>query len=175
MNKNLILNTLLILTILLLLIGVQTTLWPAITTEIQPHLWIIPVIYVILYRQKNITYLVLLLACLVIKGGSLFPLSYIIASTYVVYFTIKQFKHRTFWKGPSYFIICTFIGTLIFGIALNLLELTTKNSLEFQLSSWLFAASLNIPFCYILYFIINKIDSLTSIALPAETGYNQYG
>jgi len=174
-NKNIILNTFLILFLLFAISGTQTTLWPVLSTTLQPQLWLAITVYIVLYRSKYVCYMVLFLISLVIKGMTLFPLSYILLSVFIVYLCLQQLKHKTFWKGPSYFLLCTFIGTLIFGLSLKLIELTSSNSLSFNLVSWVISAALNIPAGLLVYYIIRKIDELTSIELPAETGYNQYG
>ncbi len=175
MKGNILTNAFITLLFLILCCAFQTTLWPAITTNIQPHIWVCVLTYLSLYRSPNVALVLLCLAALILKSFTLFPGSYLLLAIVFSHFILKQIKDRTFWKGISYYILCTVFATLLFGVLLSAIEAVGfGNSLSFSPMNWLISALLNIPFSIIIYRLFITIDKITSIPLPAETGYNQY-
>lgn len=168
-------NAFVFLCLLVLTCAFQTTLWPVITTSIQPHIWVCIFTYVSLYRDSRPALALLFLSGLILKSFTLFPASYLLLAILLSHLILKQLKDRTFWKGSSYYIICTFFATLLFGLILSFIEsIAYGEAVLFSVPSWLFSALLNLPFSILLYGLMSKIDKLTSMPLPAETGYNQY-
>lgn len=115
------LNWFLLLVVMLLACGVQTTIWYQLVGGIPaPALWLNVILYIILYRQRLEAILINYCLALVVAPFTSASLASLWINLLVISLVVSFAKKRLFWPGTRYFIISSFGISILFQITSGL-------------------------------------------------------
>lgn len=159
--------------IMVLLCGIQTVLWPNITTHLTaPPLWLILLTWIALYRDQRETILLIYLLGWLATAFTAMPLKMMLFSLLILFVLIRQVKERVFWPGTPYFVL---IGTLSV-VAFQVIYITLSYFLEPTPVAWLPLERLTIvlwaaPSALLIHTLMSRIE----VSAPAERGQIEGG
>ncbi len=158
-----ILNTLALFVILQLATGVQTTLWFQVFGQFPPpHLWLIIIVYVILYRPARVSLFLVYLMGFSILSLTATSMGMLFVNLMILYAVVSTLKSRFYWGGVGYFSLICLIASFLF----HFVYLMTSMIFERQMAEFLFwsrlAQGLLTPLVAIAFYpILKKLDHWT--------------
>ncbi|WP_413584618.1 hypothetical protein [Bdellovibrio sp. HCB274] len=166
------LNFFILLAILLIVAGIQTTLWFQFFGNVPaPLLWLNLIVYLTLYRKPfpAIFTIYAMGAILLIFTGM--PLKMMLFSLLILFTLVYGIKSRVFWSGAGYYtIMCGFSAVAYHLIYFLLSMVLEKNPASFEIVDRLVQIILTPSFALPMYWILAKIDKLTQDELVHEPG-----
>lgn len=168
-----ILNTLALFLVLLVSLGIQSTLWPQIFGSIpSPQLWLIVIVYAIVYRPPRFSLFLIYGLGLGVLSTTATSMGMLFLNLLILYSLVSLFKSRFYWGGVGYFTLMCFIASLSF----HLIYLLASGLVEVHMAEVLFwqraAQILFTPFAAVIFYpILKKLDQWTfSEEILIETG-----
>ncbi|WP_413574978.1 hypothetical protein ACLVWU_12050 [Bdellovibrio sp. HCB290] len=166
------LNFLILLAVLLLVAGIQATLWFQFFGNVPaPLLWLNLMVYLTLYRKPfpAIFTIYAMGAILLIFTGM--PLKMMLFSLLILFTLVYGIKSRVFWSGAGYYtIMCGFSAVAYHLIYFLLSMVLEKNPASFEIVDRLVQIILTPSFALPMYWILARIDKLTQDELVHEPG-----
>ncbi|MFK8139269.1 MAG: hypothetical protein AB8E15_12995 [Bdellovibrionales bacterium] len=122
-------NLLLYSLLCLLMVGVQTSIWPRYLSPLPaPMFWIYPLVFFALFHNFKWSMFYILICVFIMSSFSITPLELLFGSLILIYLGIANLKDRVFWRGLSYFLLCTFIASVGFHILYYVLSFVMEDT-----------------------------------------------
>lgn len=158
-----ILNTSILFLILLFVTGIQTTLWFQFFGQFPPpHLWLIVIVYVILYRGARLSLFLTYLMGFSVLSLTATSMGMLFVNLLILYAIISTLKSRFYWGGVGYFSLMCLIASFLF----HFVYLVTSMIFEHQMAEILFWSRLGqgllTPVVAIAFYpILKRLDQWT--------------
>jgi cell shape-determining protein MreD len=170
-------NLLVTITLLVTLVGLQSSLWFQFFGFFpSPQCWIPFICYWAVYRNLFEGILLTYLVAIIANTATAMPISVFLLLSLIIFLVAKFIKERFFWNGATYLMFLTGVSTLLFPlfhfILSKLMEKNPISDLEIidTILSSLTTALLALP----IHFIMNKLDQVTHKEWPTDVGSGQY-
>ncbi|WP_413557592.1 hypothetical protein [Bdellovibrio sp. HCB209] len=166
------LNFLIFLALLLLIAGIQTTLWfQFFGNTAAPLLWLNLIVYMTLYRKPFPAIFTIYAMGAILLIFTAMPLKMMLFSLLILFSLVYGIKSRVFWTGGGYFtIMCGFSAVAYHLIYFLLSMVLEKNPASFELFDR-FLQIIMTPACALpMYWLLSKIDKVTQDELVHEPG-----
>ncbi len=144
--------------------SIQTSIWREIFGSFSsPDLWFPILVYFSFYRPLKEAYLICFLNSLVLYQFTLVPWGVLFLTSIAVVFLLTKFKKRIFWPGPTYFVITTALGLLLFYLFYFFISLFLDKSgtPSFLFLDWFLKILLTSLFSPLLYLMYSLLDQLS--------------
>lgn len=166
------LNFLIFLALLLLIAGIQTTLWfQFVGNTPAPLLWLNLIVYMILYRKPYPAIFTIYAMGAVLLIFTAMPLKMMLFSLLLLFILVYGIKSRVFWTGSGYFtIMCGFSAVAYHLIYFLLSMVLEKNPASFEFLDRLVQIILTPAFGLPMYWVLAKIDKVTQDEFVHEPG-----
>ncbi|MEK2688255.1 hypothetical protein [Bdellovibrio sp. GT3] len=166
------LNFFIFLTILLLVAGIQTTLWFQFFGNVPaPLLWLNLIVYLTLYRKPFPAIFTIYAMGAILLIFTAMPLKMMLFSLLILFTLVYGIKSRVFWSGAGYYtIMCGFSAVAYHLIYFLLSMVLEKNPASFEIVDRLVQIILTPSFALPMYWILARIDKLTQDELMNEPG-----
>lgn len=114
--------------VVLLLCGIQTTIWPALFGHIQsPQLWLPWVIFLALYRPHFEALFVSYIFGMIMLGFTSLGLKIIWPAMLILVGVTSFTKNKLFWPGLRYFTIATALSCLLWNVTIFVMSAILEN------------------------------------------------
>lgn len=169
---NSILNFLILLSLLILIAGFQTTFWFQLFGQVPaPLLWLNLIVYVMLYRKPFPAIFIVYAMGFALLAFTSMPLKMMWITLLILFTLVYGIKTRVFWSGSGYYtIMCTFSAVayhLIYFFSSMVME---KNPASFEFVDRLVQIILTPSFAVFMYWVLAKIDKISQDELMHESG-----
>lgn len=168
-------NYLLFLGITLFFTVLQGSLWPQLFGNFPaPQLWIATLSYWVMGRQLIEGLIMTYLLSFLVGALTVMPINLILAINIVLFCGGFLLKRRIFWSGPTYLMILSGLGSLLFPIV----HLVISWSLEAnpihspEVFHWAFVCLFSTLLSPLLFFVFRTLDKLTSKELSSEVRFD---
>ena len=161
----------------IILTSLQCSLWMQFFGYFPaPQLWLTTLIYWTLYRKPLESIFMAYILTAVAGALSSIPTNMLLFIIIILVFLAMMVKRRIFWAGPTFFMICAGLSTLIFPtVHFGLSWLIETNPIhDIEALDWLLSALLTALLSLPLYYLYDWIDKLTQKKLPSEAGHSAY-
>jgi hypothetical protein len=172
---NKVLNFLLLMILLVILAGFQSTFWYQLFGTVPaPMLWLCLIVYVTLYRKLYGALFTIYVMSLVLMGFTVMPMKMLLLTLLLVFFILYSIRSRVFWEGPAYYtLMCCVAAFSYHAIYFFGSWMMERNSAPLDFWDRIIQLVLTPAFCVPLFTILSKIDKLTLDELTTETrGYD---
>lgn len=158
-NVRLLMNFLMFAFLVALCAGAQTILWPSVGLP-SPQLWILPFVFVILYRSFWYSLIFTYAAAFVLTGFTSVPLGLLLAVLIMLFVFVQFIKQRFFWPEFSFFFLVSLCAALLFPALHFVLSFSSDGPpiIDPEIGQWLLQPVMMAILSYPLYFIAQKID-----------------
>lgn len=142
-----------------LCIGAQTILWPALNLP-QPQLWILPFVFVILYRSFWYSLIFTYITTFILAGFSAIPIGLLLAVLIMLFVFVQFIKQRFFWPEFSFFFLVSLSTALLFPALHFALSFSNDGApiVIPEVSKWLIQPLMMAIMSYPIYFLAQKLD-----------------
>lgn len=142
--------------------GFQTSFWPNIVSFIpSPQVWLILMIFMTARWPPIFTILYIYFLGYCLTRFSEIPLKMIWTTTLIMFSSLLFIKNRIQLTGAFSFIILTLLGSFVFELSYYYLsDMLEAIPTSFMFIDRILQILVNFIFCYPLYFIIEKVDTL---------------
>lgn len=167
---NLILNFLVLFVSLILLAGIQTTLWFQLFGNVpSPLLWLNLAVYVILYRKPFPAIFTIYAMGFILLAFTAMPLKMIWFNLLILFLLVYGIKTRVFWTGSGYYtIMCAFSAVAYHLIYFFTSLVAEKNPASFDILERGVQIILTPSFAFPMYWVLSKIDRISQDELMHE-------
>lgn len=164
-NLNILINFFIFLFLVSLCVGAQTIVWPALNLP-QPQLWILPFVFVILYRNFWYSLLFAYGTTFVLTGFTTLPMGLLLAIIIMLFVFIQFIKQRFFWPEFSFFLLVSFISGFLFPALHFFLSFSNDAPaiVKPEFAQWFIQPLLMIVMSYPLFYICQKLDRMTRLS-----------
>ncbi|WP_413290904.1 hypothetical protein [Bdellovibrio sp. HCB337] len=169
-----ILNFILLLFVLVVVSGFQSTFWYQLFGTVPaPMLWLCLVVYISLYRKLYSALFMIYIMSLAIMGFTIIPMKMLLMSLLLVYLILYSIRSRVFWEGPAYYTIMCCVASFSYHIIYFFSSLLVeRNPAPIDFLDRFIQLALTPMFCVPMYWILVKIDKMTLDELSTESrGY----
>lgn len=149
--------------LVLLLTGLQTSLWFQLLGLFPtPQLWIIVLTYLIIHRPFWISLIMGYLFSVVLTGFTAWPLENLLACTMIIVGSSQLLKDRIYGSGVNYFIALCGWNVFLFQVCYTILGLIKEGISLHRVSLFDLSLSplISVLFAYPLYFMFKFLDRL---------------
>lgn len=102
------------LILLMLLISLQTSLWPLLLSPFPPLLWVVPLVYIAVYYPTIPAFLYVFSLSLVASfASSALPFVFVF-SMGLLTIILSYLRRRIFWSGPTYLALAIIVATALY-------------------------------------------------------------
>ncbi len=167
------LNFLIFLAVLLLVAGIQTTLWFQFFGNAAPAplLWLNLIVYMTLYRKPFPAIFTIYAMGAILLIFTAMPLKMMLFSLLILFILVYGIKSRVFWSGSGYFtIMCGFSAVAYHLIYFCLSMVLEKNPASFEIVDRVLQIILTPVFAVPMYWLLAKIDKVTQDEFVHEPG-----
>lgn len=167
---NLILNFLVLFAGLILVAGLQTTLWFQLFGDVPaPLLWLNLVVYVTLYRKPFPAIFTVYAMGFALMAFTSMPLKMMWINLLILFMLVYGIKTRVFWTGSGYYtIMCAFSAVAYHLIYFFTSMIIEKNPASFDLLERLVQIVLTPSFAFPMYWVLLKADRIFQDELMHE-------
>lgn len=161
---NSIANLFLLLVILLLLAGFETSFWFQFFSTIPaPMIWLNVMVYLALYRKPLRGILSIYLLSFALIGFTLIPLKMMWFPLMIVFFATHLVKSRVFWSGAGYFVIMCIASCLLYHTSFMLLSRWLEpNMASVSILNRMIQILLTPAFAWPIYRLLAFVDRITN-------------
>jgi len=168
----LLLNLLLLVLTFTLIAGFQTTFWFQLFGSVPaPLLWLNMVVFIALYRRPYPAIFMIYGFGFLMMSFSAVPLAILWATLLVLFILLYSIKTRFYWGGSVYYaIMCSFAAVAFHIIYPSLSAIFETNTVAPDLLDRAVQIILTPSFAFPMYWILNKIDSVSRDESLHEVG-----
>lgn len=158
-NLRLLINFFMFAFLTAIAIGAQTILWPALNLP-QPQLWVLPFVFVILYRSFWYSLLFTYVTTFILAGFTSIPIGLLLAALIMLFVFVQFIKQRFFWPEFSFFFLVSLSTALLFPPLHFILSFSSDGPpiTVPEISKWLLQPLMLAVMSYPIYFISQRID-----------------
>lgn len=150
------------LVLLLILISVQTSLWPLLISPFPPLLWAVPLVYFAVYYPTIPSFFYVFSFALVASfASSTLPFVFVF-SMGLLTIILSYLRRRIFWSGPTYFALALIVATFFYPV-LSWIASRTAEPLPLAWPSplpWVFQILLTPWVAFPLYRLFTLMDRI---------------
>ncbi|MGZ3768932.1 MAG: hypothetical protein ACXVCP_05530 [Bdellovibrio sp.] len=167
---NTLLNFLVLFVSLIVLAGIQTTLWFQLFGNVpSPLLWLNLVVYVTLYRKPFPAIFTIYAMGFILVAFTAMPLKMIWINLLVLFIVVYGIKTRVFWSGAGYYtIMCAFSAVAYHFFYFLISLLVEKNPASLDILERFVQIILTPSFAFPIYWILSKVDKISQDELMHE-------
>jgi hypothetical protein len=166
------LNFLIFLAALLVVAGIQSTLWFQFFGNVPaPLLWLNLIVYMTLYRKPFPAIFMIYAMGAILLIFTAMPLKMMLFSLLILFVLVYGIKSRVFWSGAGYYtIMCGFSAVAYHLIYFFLSLVMERNPASFEIVDRLVQIILTPTFAFLMYWVLARIDKVTQDELVHEPG-----
>lgn len=154
------LRILLILTVLILFCGFQTTLWYQLFNDFPaPLLWINVITYLSIYRKPFPALMMIYLIIFIVCAFTAMPLKMAFFTLIPLFSLLYLIKNRVFWGGSGYYVIMCTLATFSYHVIYTVISfIIEKNHVTMNLFERFGQIILTPAFALPVYIILGFFD-----------------
>jgi len=165
------LNFFVMMLLLLLLSGFQSTFWYQLFGSVPaPMLWLCLIVYVALYRKFYPAIFTIYIMAIALTSFTVMPIKMLLPCLLAVYLILYSIRSRVFWEGSAYYtIMCTLAAIsyhVIYFIGSWLIE---RNPAPINFLDRVVQLALTPAFGVPMFWLLTKIDKLSKDDVPFES------
>ncbi|MEC9281173.1 MAG: hypothetical protein VX642_00570 [Bdellovibrionota bacterium] len=165
-TKNESLNLIIYFVVNLLLLGLQSSLWPSIAGSIpSPHFLMYSLLFFALFHDLKTGAAFLIFSVALYSSYSIVPIEILFFCLACIYVLVNQVKKRVFWPGSSYFTLMSGISVILFHFCYYLfswmIEDDASGYASIQWGFWLLQLLSTALFAPLFYWIFVRVEAAT--------------